>query len=169
MTEKSLSLISTVLLLCSAASAAEAASDCQPILDAYAAQAKVPALRKTVTTPGMADPVEIVLTQEAMYSRVGPNDAWTKNVLDDAMRAVMAKGAPSAETIGDCRAMDTQETDGVSGTAYEFAPSEATGNAPGERITVLIDGKSGLPLSEVALKAGTKVKITYDGVTAPAP
>ncbi len=151
------------------APAAHAASDCQPVFDAYAAQAKVPALQKTVTTPGMADPVQMILTQDRMFSRVGPNDVWTKTVIDDAMRQVMAKGMPAPGTIGECRLIGPETADGRSGTAYEFAPSVATGNAAGERITVLIESETGLPISETALKAGTVAKIVYDGVAVPAP
>lgn len=146
----------------------QAASDCQPIFDAYAAQAKAPVLQKTVTTPGMADPVELILTQDAMFSRIGSAGEWSKMILDDAMREGMKKGAPSLATIADCVNKGSLEVDGVSGKAYEFTPSEALGNVPGERLTVLIDSKSGLPVSETTLKAGTKAKILYDGVAVPA-
>lgn len=161
---------SLVLMLLVAASVpARAASECQPVFDAYAAQKKVPALKKTVVTPGMATPVELILTQQALYSRVGTGDAWSKIPLDDATRAVMAKGYPTPETISDCRRLGPQDSGGVAATAYQFTPSEALGNAPGERLTVLIGTQSGLPLSETAAKAGTKATLVYDGVVAPLP
>lgn len=169
MTSKRSSPIPMAMLVLLAASAAHAAPDCQPIFDAYAAQAKAPTVQKTVTTPGMTDPVQLIVTQDALYSRVGAKDTWNKTVMDNAMRKMMEKGAPTPETISDCRMLGPQAMDGITGTAYEFAPSAATGNAPGEKITVLIDDKTGLPVSETALKAGTVAKIVYDGVSVPAP
>lgn len=161
--------LSLIVSLLAAAPAAHAASACQPLFDAYAAQKKVPALKKIVATPGMADAVELILTQDALYSRVGVNDSWSKTVIDDAVRSIMAQGYPTAETIEDCRLVGPQEADGIAGTAYEFAPPKLSGNAPGEMLTVLIDDGTGLPVSETALKAGTRVTIVYDGVTAPVP
>lgn len=149
--------------------AAHAGSDCQPIFDAYAAQMKVPALRKIVSAPGMATPVEMIMTSDALYSRTGASDPWSKTVIDGAVRAVMKKGYPTAETVHDCSRVGPQEAEGIAGTAYVFAPSAQSGNVPGEKITVLIDDRTGLPVLETAAKAGTRAKIAYDGVTAPAP
>lgn len=160
------------LLIClglALAAPAEAASDCQPVFDAYAAQMKMPAVKRTVTMPGMADPAEMILTPEALYSRVGAKDSWGKIEIDEAARAVMKKGTPAPETVSECRRIGPSAVDGISGTAYEFTPPKMSGNAPGEKITVLLDDKTGLPLRETALKAGTKVTIVFDGVTAPLP
>ncbi len=156
-------------LLTAAAPAAQAASDCQPIFDAYAAMTKVPAVKKTVKTPGMAEPVELVMTSTALYSRVGAKDTWSKTPIDDEVRAVMKRGSPSPETVTDCRKVGARSLEGVAATAYEFAPAPTSGNAPGEKITVLIADKSGLPLVEAAAVAGTEAKLVYDGVTVPAP
>ena len=148
------------LLIClglALAAPAEAASDCQPVFDAYAAQMKMPAVKRTVTMPGMADPAEMIL------------DSWGKIEIDEAARAVMKKGTPAPETVSECRRIGPSAVDGVSGTAYEFTPPKMSGNAPGEKITVLLDDKTGLPVRETALKAGTKVTIVFDGVTAPLP
>ncbi|TPP03976.1 hypothetical protein [Rhizobium glycinendophyticum] len=167
MTTNRPSALHVAVLVLLAAPAVHAASDCQAIFDAYAAQAKVPAMQKTVTTPGMTDAVQLIVTQDVMFSRVGPNDAWTKNVIDDAMRKVMEKGAPTPETVNQCRLVGRQAAEGMAGTAYEFAPYQASGNVPGEMITVLIDDETGLPVSEKALKAGTVATIVYDGVSVP--
>ena len=149
--------------------AAQAASDCQPIFDAYAAMTKAPAVKKTVKTPGMAEPVELILTSTALYSRVGAKDTWSKTPIDDQTRAIMKRGYPTPETVNDCRKVGAQPLDGVAATAYEFVPAKMSGNAPGEKITVLIADKSGLPLLETAAVAGTEAKLLYDGVTVPAP
>lgn len=155
--------------LLAAAPAAQAASDCQPIFDAYAAMTKAPAVKKTVKTPRMAEPVELIITGTALYSRVGAKDTWSKTPIDDQTRAVMKRGYPSPETVTDCRKIGARSLDGVSATAYEFAPAPMSGNAPGEKLTVLIADKSGLPLSETAAVAGTEARLVYDGVTVPAP
>lgn len=150
-------------------SAVNAGSDCQPLFEAYAAQMKAPALKKTITTPGMKAPVVLILTQDALYGRTGAGDSWSKTVINDATRAVMKRGYPTPDTVTDCHKVGPQEIDGVAATAYELTPSATSGNAPGERLTVLIGDDSGLPLSETALKAGTQATIVYDGVTAPVP
>ncbi len=156
-------------LLLAAAPPALAGSDCQPIFDAYAAQLKMPAVKRTITTPGMADPVEMILTPDALYSRVGPKDSWGKLALDAAARAIMKKGWPLPETVTECERIGAEDIDGIAGTAYEFTPPKMSGNVPGERITVLLDDNTGLPLVERALKAGTVTKIETDGVTVPSP
>lgn len=155
--------------LLAAAPTAQAASDCQPIFDAYAAMTKAPAVKKTVKTPGMAEPVELIITGTALYSRVGAKDTWSKTPIDDQTRAVMKRGYPSPETVTDCRKIGARSLDGVSVIAYEFAPAPMSGNAPGEKLTVLIADKSGLPLSETAAVAGTEARLVYDGVTVPTP
>ncbi|OLP53943.1 hypothetical protein BJF92_09290 [Rhizobium rhizosphaerae] len=152
-----------------AAAPSRAASDCQPIYDAYAAMFQKPAIKRTITTPGMADPVEMVLTPDALYSRVGAKDSWGKVELNAATRSVMKKGTPSPETVTECRRIGPRAVEGVSGTAYDFTPAKMSGNAPGETITVVLDDATGLPLLETALKAGTKVANVYDGVTIPLP
>jgi hypothetical protein len=151
------------------ASGAHAASDCQPIYDAYAAMAKAPAVKKTVKTPGMAEPVELIITSTALYSRVGAKDTWSKTPIDDQTRSIIKRGSPSPETVTDCRKVGARPLDGVAATAYEFSPAAITGNAPGEKLTVVIGDKSGLPLSETAAVAGTEARLVYDGVTVPAP
>lgn len=156
-------------LLSVVSTAAQAASDCQPIFDAYAAMTKAAAVKKTVKTPGMAEPVELIITSTALYSRVGAKDTWSKTPIDDQTRAMMKSGYPSPETVSDCRKIGARSLDGVAATAYEFAPAKMTGNAPGEKLTVLIADKSGLPLSETAAVAGTEARLVYDGVTVPAP
>ena len=156
-------------LLSAVSTAAQAASDCQPIFDAYAAMTKAAAVKKTVKTPGMAEPVELIITSTALYSRVGAKDTWSKTPIDDQTRAMMKSGYPSPETVSDCRKIGARSLDGVAATAYEFAPAKMTGNAPGEKLTVLIADKSGLPLSETAAVAGTEARLVYDGVTVPAP
>ncbi|MFP5077725.1 hypothetical protein ACLE20_10500 [Rhizobium sp. YIM 134829] len=157
------------ILLLTIVAPAQAASDCQPIFDAYAAMYKMPAVKRTITVPGMADAPEMVLTPDALYSRVGPKDSWGKMKLDEAARAIMKKGTPSPETVNACQRIGSSEMDGIAGTAYEFTPPKLSGNVPGERITVLLDDNTGLPLIEKALKAATVAKIEYDGVTAPLP
>lgn len=157
------------ILVALAAPAAHAAQDCQPVFDAYAALLKVPVMKRTVTTPGMADPVEMILTPEAFYSRTGAKDKWEKMPLNAATRAVMQKAAPTPETVRECRLIGPGEVDGVSGTAYEFTPPKMGAIPPGEKITVLLDDRTGLPLVETALKAGTKVTSVYDGVSVPVP
>lgn len=156
-------------LLSIVSTAAQAASDCQPIFDAYAAMAKVPAVKKTIKTPGMAEPVEIIITGTALYSRVGAKDTWSKTPINDQTRAIMKRASPSPETVTDCRKIGARSLDGVAVTAYEFVPAKMSGNAPGEKLTVLIGDKSGLPLSETAAVAGTEARLVYDGVTVPAP
>lgn len=156
-------------VLCATGSAARAASDCQPVFDAYQAQLKAPIMKKTVKTPGMKDPVELVITDKAMYTRVGAADTWSQNPMGPEVRAMMKDKTASPKTITDCRKVGAQQVDGISGTAYEITPTAATGNLPGEKLTVLIDDKSGLPVSEIALKAGTEAKIVYEGVTVPIP
>lgn len=156
-------------LLSIVSTAAQAASDCQPIFDAYAAMAKVPAVKKTIKTPGMAEPVEIIITGTALYSRVGAKDTWSKTPINDQTRAIMKRASPSPETVTDCRKIGTRSLDGMAGTAYEFTPPKMSGNAPGEKLTVLIGDKSGLPLSETGAVAGTEAKLVYDGVSVPAP
>lgn len=156
-------------LLTMLAPGAHAASDCQPIYDAYAAMAKAPAVRKTVKTPGMAEPVEFIITGTALYGRVGAKDTWSKTPIDDKNRAVLKRASPSPETVTDCRKIGARSLAGVAATAYEFAPPPMAGNAPGEKITVLIADKSGLPLSETAAVSGAEAILVYDGVTVPSP
>ncbi|MET3613221.1 hypothetical protein ABID16_001526 [Rhizobium aquaticum] len=163
------SMLLALGVLWAASSAAQAAADCQPVFDAYEAQMKVPAMKKTVKTPGMKDPAELILTQDALYGRVGAADTWDKTPLSPAVRAMMKEKTASPKTITDCSKLGAQQMDGVAVTAYEISPTAATGNLPGEKLTVLIDDKSGLPVSETALKAGTEAKIVYEGVTAPMP
>jgi hypothetical protein len=117
----------------------------------------------------MKEPVELILTGDSMYSRVGAADTWSKNPLGAEARAMMKEKTASPQTISDCRKIGAQQMDGIAGTAYEITPTAETGNLPGEKLTVLIDDKSGLPVSETALKAGTEAKIVYEGVTAPIP
>ncbi len=97
----------TALLTCFLLTAApsRAASDCQPIYDAYAAMFQKPAVKRTITTPGMAAPVEMVLTPDAIYSRIGAKDSWGKVELDAATRSVMRTGTPSPETVTECRVL----------------------------------------------------------------
>ena len=156
-------------ILWAAGAPAHAAGECQPVFDAYDAQLKAPVMKKTVKTPGMKDPVELIITQDAMYTRVGAADSWSKNPMGAEARAMMKEKTASPETISECNKIGAQDFGGVAVTAYEITPTAATGNAPGEKLTVLIDDKSGLPVSETALKAGTEATIIYDGVTAPIP
>lgn len=169
MTSRSYSIVLALGVLWAANSAAHAATECQPVFDAYDAQLKTPAMKKTVKTPGMKDPVELIITQDAMYTRVGAAGTWSKNPMGAEVRAMMKAKTASPETISDCRKIGAQQLDGAAVTAYEITPTAATGNAPGEKLTVLIDDKTGLPVSETALKAGTEAKLVYDGVTAPIP
>ncbi len=155
--------------LWTAGSTAQAASDCQPVFDAYQAQLKAPIMKKTVKTPGMKDPVELIITDKAMFTRVGAGDTWSKNPMGPEVRAMMKEKTASPQTISDCRKIGAQEMDGIAATAYEITPTAATGNVPGEKLTVLIDNGSGLPIAETALKAGTEAKIVYEGVSAPTP
>lgn len=156
-------------MLSAASSAAKAAGDCQPVFDAYQAQLKAPIMKKTVKTPGMKDPVELIITDKAMYTRVGAADTWSKNPMGAEVRAMMKEKTASPQTISDCSKIGAQELDGIAVTAYEITPTAATGNVPGEKLKVLIDNKSGLPIAETALKAGTDARIVYEGVTAPTP
>ncbi|MCD2171985.1 hypothetical protein [Rhizobium sp. C4] len=150
-------------------STAQAAADCQPVFDAYEAQFKAPAMKKTIKTQGMKDLVEFILTQDAMYSRVGAADPWSKMPVSAQVRALMKQKMPSPKTVTDCRKIGAQQLDGVAVTAYEISPNAASGNVPGEKKTVFIDDKSGLPIAETMLKAGTEMKIVYEGVAAPIP
>ncbi len=156
-------------MLWAAGTAAQAASDCQPVFDAYQAQLKAPIMKKTVKTPGMKDPVELIITDKAMYTRVGAADTWSKNPMGPEVRAMMQEKTASPQTISDCAKIGAQEVDGIAVIAYEITPTAATGNAPGEKLKVFIDNKSGLPIAETALKAGTDARIVYEGVSAPTP
>ncbi len=113
-----------------------AASECQPMFDAYAAQMELPIYKRVVTTPGMADPVEMILTQEALFSRVGANDSWNRVPLDAQTRTMMLKGTPTEASVTDCRRTGSDTVDGVAVTTFSFAPSPELGNAPGEVLTV---------------------------------
>lgn len=156
-------------VLWAASSTAQAAGDCQPVFDAYQAQLKAPIMKKTVKTPGMKDLAEFILTQDAVYSRVGAADPWSKMPVSAQVRALMKQKMPSPKTVTDCRKIGAQQVDGVAVTAYEIVPNAATGNVPGEKTTVFIDDKSGLPIAETMLKAGTETKMVYEGVAAPTP
>lgn len=155
--------------LCLAAAPALAASDCQPLFDAYAAQMQLPIFKRVVTTPGMDDAVEQIVTVDALFSRVGAKDAWNRVPLNAPTRTMMLKGIPTEASVTECRKVGAEMLGDVATTAYEFEfiPSIALGSAPDERLTVLIGDASGLPLRETALKAGTSVIIVYDGVTEP--
>ena len=168
-TSKCSCLLLALGVLWATGSAARAASDCQPVFEAYQAQLTAPIMKKTVKTPGMKDPVELIITDKAMFTRVGAADTWSKNPMDTEVRAMMKEKTASPQTISDCHKIGAQQVDGIAVTAYEITPTAATGNLPGEKLTVLIDDKSGLPVSETALKAGTEAKIVYEGITAPIP
>lgn len=156
-------------LLCLSSAPVLAATECQPLFDAYAAQQELPIYKRIITTPGMADPVEMILTQEALFSRVGVNDTWSRLPLDTPTRTMMLKGMPTEASVTDCRRTGSETIDGKAVTTYSFAPSPELGNAPGEMLTVSISDESHLPLIETASIAGTSVAMTYDGITAPQP
>jgi hypothetical protein len=143
------------------------AGDCQAVADAYDLLSKAPAYRQLTSLNGKPL-LDSIAVGDDLYVKDGEN--WTKTSLEKGQRAAMTKRmVPDAASLKDCAVAGDETLDGAAMHVYDYTPPavEGMGDPGPQRVWIGADDR--LPHRMVSQSAKTDVRLTFDGVTAPAP
>jgi hypothetical protein len=143
------------------------AGDCDAVADAYDLLSKAPAYRQLTSLDGQPL-LDSIAVGDDLYVRDG--DSWTKTSLEKGQRAAMTKRmVPDAASLKDCASAGDETLDGAAMHVYDYTPPAVQGvGDPGPQ-RVWIGADDGLPHRMASESTKTDVRLTFDGVTAPAP